>query len=84
MNQTASEILIEVCFMFKLSVQQILGKSKRAPKVKARHHLMWRLRKELKMSYGTIGKFCKRDHSTVVYAVQKIEAKLKDETIKNG
>lgn len=56
---------------------QITDFSRRAPIARARQIAMWRVRRELGLSFPQIAReFNKRDHTTVMYAVRKIDAEV--------
>ena len=46
--------------------------------VAARHELWWRVRTELNYSFPKIARLARRDHSSVIYAVQVFSAKMLD------
>lgn len=46
--------------------------------VAARHELWWRVRTELKYSFPRIARLARRDHSTIIHAVQTFSAKALD------
>lgn len=54
--------------------RSILGRSRKAPIVKTRHRVWWRIRNELKLSYPVIGRLVQRDHTTVISGVKRAEA----------
>jgi hypothetical protein len=70
------EIIEEVSQQTGVSVGEILG-PRRAPNlVAARHLAMWRVHKRLPhYSLPRIGRLFRRDHTTILYAVRKIEAR---------
>ena len=73
------DILKTVCDYCSVSVTDVKGKS-RNPKVKeARQMGMFLLRKFTELRLPEIGQEFGRDHSTVLFAIQKIEAELKAE-----
>lgn len=71
-NALAASILEEVASYYKIDESDILGKSRKAAPVKARQATMYLLRQHTDMSLPKIGKKFGRDHTTVVYAVNKI------------
>ncbi len=74
---THQRVVATVGKYYKISKGDLLGKSKKANIVVARHMCMWLIRKVLKLPYAEIGKIFKRDHSTIISAVQNIETKMK-------
>lgn len=67
------EIIKEEAARAGLKVDDILGPSRAPPIVAARSYAMWRARKEIGWSFPEIGRVFHRDHTTVMYAVNKIE-----------
>jgi hypothetical protein len=60
------------------TVAQILADDRTLRITKLRQYAMWRARAETKRSLAEIGLMFKRDHTTVLYAYQKIEAMRPD------
>ena len=79
-----NKILNVVSNYYNLSVNQITGKLKTAQIVTARHIAIYLLRTLLDMPFKSIGViFSDRDHSSIMYAVQKVEKMLrKDQQLK--
>lgn len=71
-NALAASILEEVASYYKIDESDILGKSRKAVPAKARQATMYLLRQHTDMSLPEIGRKFGRDHTTVVYAVNKI------------
>jgi chromosomal replication initiator protein len=70
---TADLILEEAAKMFGFTVDEICGKSRRRPLVTARQIGMYVMREVTDFSYPRIAEaFGGRDHTTVIYAVEKI------------
>lgn len=66
-------IICEVAEWHRVSGSVILGTSSGAPAVAARAEAMWRLREELRFLFPHIGLiFCKH-HSTIMYAIDKVQ-----------
>ncbi|MCT4642459.1 MAG: chromosomal replication initiator protein DnaA [Bacteriovoracaceae bacterium] len=66
---------------FKLPLGDIRGKTRKAELVLARHIAMYMAHKNLKKTLEEIGDyFDKRDHSTVIHAIDKINNKIKEDT----
>lgn len=71
------DILEAVAKHFEVNCKDILGKGRRAEIVLPRQLAMYLIRDLTEHSFPEIGQFFNgRDHSTVMYAVQKIEKKL--------
>jgi chromosomal replication initiator protein len=94
---TPALILEKTSEMFGFSVEEIRGKSRRRPLVTARQVGMYVFREQTDMSYPAIAReFGGRDHTTVIHAVEKIGALMKErrqiydqvteltQTIRNG
>lgn len=63
------EIIKAVAEESKVSVSEILGKSRTPHIVKARHSAMLILYDKIGMSYNAISKLLMRDHSTIISAI---------------
>ena len=71
---TPNDFIGAVCSHFKLESTFIKSSSRKAAFVQARQILMYLLRKELSLSLEAVGDLLGgRDHSTVIYGVEKIE-----------
>ena len=71
---TPQKIVSTVAKTSGFRVKDLLGDSRKAPLVKARHIAMYLLRKDLELPLMKIGEmFSNRDHTTVMYATDKIE-----------
>ncbi len=74
---TAARIIELTGEMFGLEVEQIIGGSRRRPLVDARQVAMYVTRSVTDLSFPDIGRaFGDRDHTTVMHAVRKIEARM--------
>lgn len=75
---TEQKILNTIANYYNLSVPQITGKIKTANIVNARHVAIYLIRTLLNTPYKKIGEiFSKRDHSTIMHSVEKVEESLK-------
>ena len=74
---TPSLIISQVCKFYSLDEAVIRGTQKNKGTAEARQVAMYLIRKLTNLSLPDIGKEFARDHSTVLYAVRKIEAQLK-------
>jgi len=74
------ELILEVtCTRFGFNLEEIRGKSRRRPLVAARQVAMYVMRELTDLSYPAIAReFGGRDHTTVIYAVDKIGAKMQE------
>ncbi len=76
---TPDLILTLTAEMFAFSVDEIRGKSRRRPLVTARQIGMYVMRELTDLSYPAIAReFGGRDHTTVIHAVEKIGALMKE------
>ncbi len=72
-------ILDKTAAMFGFSVEELKGKSRRKPLVTARQIGMFVMREITDLSYPAIAReFGGRDHTTVIHAVEKITALMKE------
>ena len=72
------QIVAAVSAEYDISEADISSKRKTAPVVFARQVAMYIAKELTELSYDKIGKFFGRDHSTVLYNVEKIERHLKE------
>jgi chromosomal replication initiator protein len=76
---TPDVILEATCQMFGFPIEEIRGKSRRRPLVTARQTSMYVFRQLTDMSYPAIAReFGGRDHTTVIHAVDKVEALMQE------
>lgn len=76
---TPARILQKTSEMFGFSIEEIQGKSRRRPLVTARQISMYVFRELTDLSYPAIAReFGGRDHTTVIHAVEKISALMKE------
>ena len=76
---TPALILQKTSEMFGFSIEEIQGKSRRRPLVTARQVGMYVFREQTDLSYPAIAReFGGRDHTTVIHAVEKIGALMKE------
>lgn len=77
LNLTMDEILTATAFAFKVEAGDLRSKGRRHELVVPRQVAMYLMREFTSHSYPEIGQFFSgRDHSTVVYAVQKVAEQL--------
>ena len=83
---TASLIITQVCKFYSVDEAVIRGTQKNKGTAEARQVAMYLIRKLTNLSLPDIGKEFARDHSTVLYAVRKVEMALKkgDATMQNN
>jgi len=84
-NVLIDKALQEISSYFNIDVEDIVGPRRNAEFVRARHACMYVLRETSNLSHEKIGElFGKKDHSTVVHAVQRVEEMMdKDADLKN-
>jgi chromosomal replication initiator protein len=71
---TPQRILSQVAKISGFKINDIVGVSRKAPLVKARHIAMYLLRNDLELPLMKVGEiFSNRDHTTVMHATEKIE-----------
>lgn len=71
------EIVEEICRLYSLRPEEVLGNGRRPQLALARQIAMYVCRRRLGLSYPELGRmFGGRDHSTVVHAVKKIKKML--------
>jgi chromosomal replication initiator protein len=76
---TPATILEATSKLFGFPIEEIQGKSRRRPLVTARQTSMYVFRQLTEMSYPAIAReFGGRDHTTVIHAVEKIEALMQE------
>jgi chromosomal replication initiator protein len=72
------KIIAEVARTYDVSEKDIISKRKTAELAKARQIAMYIARETTELSYKPIGEAFGKDHTTVLYAVKKVEAFLKE------
>ena len=79
MDGTDEELLNEMAVILGFSVEALRGKSRQRPLVTARQMAMYVFRELTDLSYPAIAReFGGRDHTTVIHAVEKIGALMKE------
>ena len=83
---TPSLIISQVCKFYNVDEVVLRGTQKNKGTAEARQCAMYLIRKLTNLSLPDIGKEFARDHSTVLYAIRKVEQALKkgDETLQNN
>ena len=78
---SAKEIIGQVSAFYDLDQKDITGKCRKKEYVRPRQIAMYLLRNELKTSFPFIGKkFGGKDHTTAIYACEKIKKELKEDS----
>lgn len=82
---TAKRLIISVASFFEISVEDLVGNSRKKELVVPRQITMWLMREEMSASYPNIGQeLGGRDHTTAMHACHKISESLtRDDKIKN-
>ena len=83
---TPSLIISQVCKFYSIDEVVLRGTQKNKGTAEARQIAMYLIRKLTNLSLPDIGKEFARDHSTVLYAIRKVEVALKngDTTMQNN
>ena len=83
---TPSLIISQVCKFYSVDETVLRGTLKNKGTAEARQTAMYLIRKLTNLSLPDIGKEFARDHSTVLYAIRKVEQQLKkgDEALQNN
>ena len=83
-HETTKAVLHAVGDYYDMTQEAILGPSRLAPIVKARHVAMYLLSADAKYSYSEIGRLLERDPASVTHAVSKITGELDEESGDTG
>ena len=75
---TPSLIISQVCKFYSVDEEKIRGSLKNKGTAEARQVAMYLIRKLTNLSLPDIGKEFARDHTTVLYAIRKVEVALKN------
>ena len=75
---TPSLIISQVCKFYSVDEEKLRGTLKNKGTAEARQVAMYLIRKLTNLSLPDIGKEFARDHSTVLYAIRKVEVALKN------
>jgi len=79
---TYKKIANEVASFYDITINELINRSRKKEIVQPRQIAMYLMRKELKSSYPFIGnKLGGRDHTTAIYACEKIERELDNNNI---
>ena len=83
---TSSLVISQVCKFYSVDESVLRGTLKNKGTAEARQVAMYLIRNLVKLSLPDIGKEFARDHSTVLYAIRKVEQQLKkgDEVLQNN
>jgi len=78
-NVTPDSLITAVCKIFSVEKNELMGASREKSIALARQMAMYLSKEDLDLSYPTIGKIFKRDHTTALHAWKKINQKLKED-----
>lgn len=59
---------------FRVPVELVRSRSHLRNHVRPRHVAVWLSRRMTRKSFPVLGRYCDRDHSTLIYAAQRIES----------
>ena len=74
--QKIRNILVEEARISQLTIEEVIGYSRRQDILWTRYRIYWRARRETKASYPQIGRVLKRDHTTVIHGERCYQAKI--------
>lgn len=81
-NLTPQKIIKSVAEFFELKPDEIFARSRKKKLIKPRQIAVYLMRKEIGLSFPEIGQFIGgRDHSTAIYAYEKMEKELNENNI---
>jgi chromosomal replication initiator protein len=81
---TANDVLQAVCSHFSLEEKELLGRGRARTVSFPRQVAMYLMRKDADISLEEIGQTLRRDHTTVLHGIRKIEAEMaRDATLRN-
>ncbi len=66
-------IIAEVCTQYGVCREELVGHCRCRPLVAARHEAMRRVYEETELTLIDVGRLFHRDHSSVIYAIRKLE-----------
>lgn len=70
------DILKQIADSYGVTIADLVGKSREQRIVRPRHHAMWLIRQQTKLSYPQIGRMFHQDHTTVIAACRAYERRL--------
>ena len=78
---TIDKIFKTVCSTFEVPMSEIRGKRRTREVVQARHMAVYLLSKLVDLPSTNIAKLFEQDHSSILYAINSLEAKVKNDPI---
>jgi hypothetical protein len=76
-NPTVRCMMHRVCWLHGVDAADVMGHSRIPMLVLARQHFVWLLRRQTPLSLIAIGKIIGRDHTTIMHAINKIDAEIR-------
>ncbi len=81
---TANDVMQAVCTHFSIEEKELLGRGRARTVSFPRQVAMYLMRKDADISLEEIGQTLRRDHTTVLHGIRKIEAEMaRDATLRN-
>jgi chromosomal replication initiation ATPase DnaA len=74
LSKTLADIATEVCLKYEISLTKLRCPRRDPHLVNARAEFYWRARNETNKSLPQIGRFARRDHSTVLNGIRRYDA----------
>lgn len=65
------QIVKDVALKHQMTVEELLSATRRVPIVKARQEAMYRIKIEIGCSLLELGRFFKKDHTTIMHAIER-------------
>ncbi|VEU78121.1 chromosomal replication initiator protein DnaA [Mycoplasmopsis columbinasalis] len=78
-NYTPENIILNACQYYKVQKKDVLGRKRRKDINNARHVAMYMIRKELDVPLQKIGTIFNKNHSSVIYVIEKMEKDIESE-----
>ncbi|MBI2410170.1 ATP-binding protein [Candidatus Kaiserbacteria bacterium] len=76
-QRAIENIITNTAALYKVDIDELMSHSRQARLILPRHTIMYLLRRELNVSFPKIGKIMGKDHTTIIYAFQKMENLIK-------
>lgn len=78
-DKKLEEVLLKISRLLNVKLNDLKGKRRFAELTNKRHEAFWLLREVGGLTYKNIGQIFNRHHSSVIFAVQKVEQRKEDE-----
>ena len=79
-KEAVHAVIENTAVLYGLDVDDLLGSRRQSHLILPRHTIMYLLRKDLGLSFPKIGKIMGKDHTTIIYAYQKMEKLINSES----